>query len=415
MRFSFYMQSSERVSQRRRLARRQETDTHVSSGCWEWQKQDPQNRPGRKKGAMVQILRPLKRTEERRRHNRVMPGGLASSCSIDNEFQTHVTQIEFDEASGRRWQTSKWCRGLMRTAQPGGGSCGTVSQNKGENCRETVVRLESSRLCERTVCALPVARIRIHISWSCQQRTFFGVLLLVRTKVRAKKWCVLYCVVGLNSSGHKTTTSLSIKQGVVTPKQFNLWLQQCAHQFFWSIKHASNFDIQQQLLLSLFVSFSKAICMCTVNHQFCLLATSCFFLIDSIFTLLENMSNQVARMAFNAEKIKKKDQKLAENPPTWLKIFPHKRAVWVAAAIPAVYLPYLPFNTLGVADLLSPQQPACGPPGGFCLVPFSALCVPARSIFCVRFTCIHVSLYMTQYGSESITAAHMSIGTRRGL
>lgn len=60
-----------------------------------------------------------KRTEERRKHNRVMPGGLASSCSIDNESQTHVTQIEFDEASGWRWQTSKWCRRSMRTAQPG--------------------------------------------------------------------------------------------------------------------------------------------------------------------------------------------------------------------------------------------------------------------------------------------------------
>lgn len=117
--FSFYMQSSERVHQCLGLAQRQETDTHVSSGCWEWQKQGPQNRLWWKKGAMVQILRRLKRMEERRKHNRVMPGGPASSCSIDNEFQTHVTQIEFDEASGRRWETSKWCRRLMRTAQPG--------------------------------------------------------------------------------------------------------------------------------------------------------------------------------------------------------------------------------------------------------------------------------------------------------
>lgn len=39
--FFFYMLSSKRVHQRQRLAQRQETDTHVSSGCWDWQKQAP--------------------------------------------------------------------------------------------------------------------------------------------------------------------------------------------------------------------------------------------------------------------------------------------------------------------------------------------------------------------------------------
>lgn len=61
-------------------------------------------------------------------------------------------------------------------------------------------------------------------------------------------------------------------------------------------------DMQQQLLLSLFVSFNKAICMCTVNHQ---LATSFFFSIDSIFTLLANMSNHITPMTINAEETKK--------------------------------------------------------------------------------------------------------------
>lgn len=109
--FPFYMPKSQRVHKRLHLAQRQESDTHVSSGCWEWQKkQGPQNRLWRKKRAMVQILRQLRGTEERGEHNRVMAGGLASSCSIDNESQTHVTQIEFDEASRWCWPTSKWCR-----------------------------------------------------------------------------------------------------------------------------------------------------------------------------------------------------------------------------------------------------------------------------------------------------------------
>lgn len=68
----------------------------------------PQNRLWRKEGVMVQILRLLKRTQRER--NRVMSGGFISSSSIDNEFQTHVKQIDFDVASKQQWQMSKWCR-----------------------------------------------------------------------------------------------------------------------------------------------------------------------------------------------------------------------------------------------------------------------------------------------------------------
>lgn len=54
---------------------------------------------------MVQILRLLKRTQRER--NGVMSGGSILGSSIDNEFQTHVTQIDFDVASKQQWQMSK--------------------------------------------------------------------------------------------------------------------------------------------------------------------------------------------------------------------------------------------------------------------------------------------------------------------
>lgn len=178
----FYMQASERVRRRWCLAQWQETDTPVSSGCWEWQKQGPQNRLWRKKGAMVQILRPLKRAEERREHNRVMSGGLASSSSIDNEFQTHVTQIEFDVASGRRWQPSKWCRRLMRTAQPSRGFVAPCAKTKWKTaetmlcqcneCLQCLLRLWCGVVSTGREEELRGASIHIHISWSCQLSSF---------------------------------------------------------------------------------------------------------------------------------------------------------------------------------------------------------------------------------------------------
>lgn len=47
-----------------------------------------------------------KKDTERER-NRVMSGGFISGSSIDNEFQTHVMQIDFDVASKQQWQMSK--------------------------------------------------------------------------------------------------------------------------------------------------------------------------------------------------------------------------------------------------------------------------------------------------------------------
>lgn len=243
---------------------------------------------------------------------------------------------------------------------------------------------------------LPGSGVRIHISWSCQQLIVFDVSLLVRTKGWAEKWCVLYCFADLNSSGHKTTSSWSIKQLVLTPHNNSL--------FGCTTVHID--DLEHQTSLQFW---------CTDNQQHLLF---CFFRnwlhLHIKVLLLKNVSNCIGPMTLNAEETTKNPQ-LAENPPTWLFTqnftLPHKTAVWFAVAIPAVYLPYLPFNILVVADPLSPWQSACGPPRGFCLVPLSTRCVRAHSSFHVRFTCIHEYIHHTIWQQVNHGCPHVNRNT----
>lgn len=122
-----------------------------------------------------------KKDTERER-NRVMSGGFISGSSIDNEFQTHVMQIDFDVASKQQWQMSKWCRQWYRGFRITGFGVHSA-WNKHEDQEEDPQRnyidvYNVWSVCCATNCIRRIVDLVLLRVWSVRHSTVFGSLWL---------------------------------------------------------------------------------------------------------------------------------------------------------------------------------------------------------------------------------------------